>query len=108
MTEICGSCGGEPHSGPCLDPAPPHRRSIDDATGEEWNAASRQAFQQAASREGSSAVAYREGVVYIADVPAGAQLLMYNGRAFVVGPGMEPSWVTPTGLQPLEFMGVKP
>ena len=105
MSEICvcASCGGEMHSGPCADPAPPHRRSID-AAAETLIAATREVLGDRIC--GTSTPAHREGVVYLGDVPAGAQLLMYNGRTFIVGPGIEPSWVTPTGLQPLELMGV--
>ena len=103
MNEICASCGKEPHSGPCGDPAPPHRRSIDDATREERNGVSRKMLEKGLS---APSPAYRNGVVYLGDVPADAQLLMYNGRVFIVGPGIEPSWVTPTGLQPLELLGV--
>lgn len=41
-------------------------------------------------------------LTYLCEVPAGAQLMAFRNRVFVVAPGMAPQYVTPTGLKPVQ------
>lgn len=47
--------------------------------------------------------AHRLGVSFIAEVPNGAKLMVFNEQIFVVAPGMAPCFVTPTGLVPVKL-----
>jgi hypothetical protein len=38
---------------------------------------------------------------FLADVPAGAQLIAVKDKVIVAAPGMVPCYITPTGLQPI-------
>lgn len=39
---------------------------------------------------------------FIAEVPAGAQLIAVGLKVLVTAPGMAPHWITPAGLVPLD------
>lgn len=73
-------------------------RSLDDVTGEEWNAASRKVLGQ----QPTYGPVIRTGLVFITECPEGAQLLALDGRVVLVAPGQPPAYVESTGLKPIE------
>lgn len=46
---------------------------------------------------------WREGLRFIGEIPAGGQLMTAGPRIVLVAPGQRPSWVTATGLVPIEL-----
>ncbi|WP_341249265.1 hypothetical protein [Cupriavidus pauculus] len=75
-------------------------RSLDDVTGEEWNAASRKVLGQPSQPTCGPVI--RHGLVFITECPEGAQLLALDGRVVLVAPGQPPTYVESTGLKPIE------
>jgi hypothetical protein len=75
-------------------------RSLDDVTGEEWNAASRRAMGLPERPAYNPVI--RHGLVFITECPEGAQLLALDGRVLLVAPGQPPAYVESTGLKPID------